>query len=63
MRSTSSSTAPLVATPSPPWMVASPFQSVKVPPASSSTGCNAAASQMLMLGSTMTSARPVATRA
>ena len=59
--STSSSTSPFVAIASPAWIVAFPCQSVNVPPASSRIGCRAAASQTFMIGSTITSARPVAT--
>ena len=51
---------PLVAIPSREWIVRRPCQTVKVPPASSRIGNNAAASQTSMMGSTIRSARPVA---
>src|SRR6185437_16424677 len=46
----------------PPLIVRRPCQSVNVPPASSMIGSSAAQSQIFMIGSSITSARPVATR-
>src|SRR5204862_5328574 len=58
---TSSKTNPLVATALPPSIVRLPLKSVNVPPASWIIGDNAAQSQMFITGSSITSARPVAT--
>src|SRR4029079_12302564 len=59
---TGTASGPLVAITSPPKAVALPFQSVKDPPASVTLGSSAAASHGDMIWSTITSARPVATR-
>src|SRR5208282_2639155 len=59
--STSSYNAPFVANPSPPEIVLLPFQSVNRPPASSRIGTSGAASHSCSTGSSMISARPVAT--
>lgn len=59
---TSSNTSPFVESASGAMCVAAPAQSVNVPPASTTIGANAAVSHRFMIGSSMTSARPVATR-
>src|SRR3954447_12520879 len=56
-----SNSSPLVETAFGPWIVGLPIQSVKVPPASSRMGRSAAQSQTFMTGSSIISARPVAT--
>src|SRR5208282_639753 len=58
---TCSYSAPFVANPSPPEIVRRPRQSVNLPPASSRMGISAAASHSCSAGSSMISARPVAT--
>src|SRR5215831_2554450 len=57
-----SNNLPLVEMALPPSIPGLPFQSVKVPPASSRIGRSGAQSQRFMIGSSIMSARPVATR-
>src|SRR6185503_21225698 len=59
---TSSNNNPFVAIEFPPFAVRTPRQSVNVPPASSMIGNSGAQSQRFITGSSITSARPVATR-
>src|SRR5262249_30650934 len=58
---TSSNNRPFVESALPPRIVLSPRQFVKVPPASATIGARAAQSQRFITGSSMMSARPVAT--
>src|SRR4051812_726978 len=59
---TSSNNTPFVAIAFPPSAVRRPRQSVNVPPASSMIGNNGAQSHRFITGSSITSARPVATK-
>jgi hypothetical protein len=61
VRITSSNNTPFVAIEFAAYAVLSPRQSVNVPPASSMIGKKGAQSHKFMTGSSITSARPVAT--